>query len=189
MDLGIDIGTSEVKVVLVDDAQRVVGQSHSPVAISRPHPLWSEQDPHDWWTATVAALAALREAHPKEYAAVRGLGLSGHMHGATLLDAQDRVLRPAILWNDGRSEAQCAELERREPNSRRITGNIAMPGFTAPKLMWVEAHEPEVFRRIARVLLPKDYVPAPRCRAWSKAARPAARCCRRSPPSSACPPA
>ncbi len=158
MDLGIDIGTSEVKVVLVDDAQRVVGQAHSPAPISRPQPLWSEQDPQDWWAATVAALAQLRATHPHEYAAVRGLGLSGHMHGATLLDAQNRVLRPAILWNDGRSHAQCAELERRAPHSRQITGNIAMPGFTAPKLMWVEAHEPEVFRQVARVLLPKDYV-------------------------------
>ncbi len=158
MDLGIDIGTSEVKAVLVDDAQRIVGQASSPVPISRPQPLCSEQNPHDWWTATVAALAQLRAAQPKEYAAVRGLGLSGQMHGATLLDAQDRVLRPAILWNDGRSHAQCAELERRAPDSRRITGNIAMPGFTAPKLMWIEDHEPTVFRNIARVLLPKDFV-------------------------------
>ncbi|MEP7099246.1 MAG: xylulokinase [Burkholderiales bacterium] len=158
MDLGIDLGTSEVKVVLVDDAQCVVGQAHSAVPISRPQPLWSEQQPHDWWSATVAALAQLRAAHPQEYAAVRGLGLSGHMHGATLLDANDEVLRPAILWNDGRSHAQCAELERRAPESRRITGNIAMPGFTAPKLIWVEANEPEIFRRTARVLLPKDYL-------------------------------
>ena len=89
---------------------------------------------------------------------MRGLGLSGHMHGATLLDAKGRVLRPAILWNDGRSHAQCAELERRAPRNREITGNIAMPGFTAPKLIWVEQHEPEVFRRTARVLLPKDFV-------------------------------
>lgn len=158
MDLGIDIGTSEVKVVLIDDAQRVVGQAHSAVPISRPQPLWSEQDPQDWWAATAGALAQLRAAHPTEYAATRSIGLSGHMHGATLLDAHDRVLRPAILWNDGRSHAQCAELEARAPDSRCITGNIAMPGFTAPKLMWVAQHEPEVFKRTARVLLPKDYV-------------------------------
>jgi xylulokinase len=158
MDLGIDIGTSEVKVVLVDDAQRVVDPSPCAVPISRPQPQWSEQDPQDWWRATVAALAELRGRQPAAFAAVRGLGLSGHMHGATLLDARDQVLRPAILWNDGRSHAQCAELERREPRSRAITGNIAMPGFTAPKLMWVEAHEPAVFRQVARVLLPKDYV-------------------------------
>ena len=158
MDLGIDLGTSEVKVVLIDDDQRVVGQAHGKVAISRPQALWSEQDPADWWAATVGALAELRAAHPVEYGAIRGLGLSGHMHGATLLDAEDRVLRPAILWNDGRSHAECVELERRVPDSRRITGNVAMPGFTAPKLMWVQAHEPEVFRRVARVLLPKDYL-------------------------------
>lgn len=158
MDLGIDIGTSEVKVALVDDAQRVVGQASAAVPISRPHPLWSEQNPQDWWTATEAALGALRAEHPKAYAAVEGIGLSGHMHGATLLDRHDRVLRPGILWNDGRSHAQCAELERRAPSSRTITGNIAMPGFTAPKLIWVEEHEPDIFRRIARVLLPKDFV-------------------------------
>ena len=158
MDIGIDLGTSEVKGVLIDDAQRVVGQSHAPVAISRPQPLWSEQNPQDWWDATLAALAQLRAAHPREYAATRSIGLSGHMHGATLLDASDQVLRPAILWNDGRSHAECAELERREPALQRITGNLAMPGFTAPKLVWVEAHEPQLFRRVARVLLPKDYV-------------------------------
>ena len=158
MDLGIDIGTSEVKVVLIDDAQRVIGQAHSALAISRPHPLWSEQDPADWWSATVNALAQVRAAHPTEYAATRGIGLSGHMHGATLLDAHDRVLRPAILWNDGRSHAQCKELKARAPDSRRITGNIAMPGFTAPKLIWVEQREPDIFKRTARVLLPKDYL-------------------------------
>jgi xylulokinase len=158
MDLGIDLGTSEVKVVLLNDDQQVVGQAHSPVAISRPQALWSEQDPQDWWRATVEALARLRADQPREYAAVRGLGLSGHMHGATLLDAANRVLRPAILWNDGRSHAECIELERRAPDSRAITGNIAMPGFTAPKLIWVEHHEPAIFRQTARVLLPKDYL-------------------------------
>ena len=204
MDLGIDIGTSEVKVALVDDAQRVVGQASAAVPISRPHPLWSEQNPNDWWTATQAALGTLRAQHPKEYAAARGIGLSGHMHGATLLDKDDRVLRPGILWNDGRSHAQCAELERRAPTSRTITGNIAMPGFTAPKLIWVEENEPEIFRKVARVLLPKDYVRLKLTgeavsdmsdsagtlwldvarRAWSKAALPAATCALRWPPNS-----
>lgn len=159
MDLGIDLGTSEVKVVLVDDAGSVVGQGSSALEIARPHPLWSEQDPAAWWQATQAVLGELRARHPKAWGAVRGIGLSGQMHGATLLDAQRRVLRPCILWNDGRSHAQCEELEaRRAPDSRRITGNIAMPGFTAPKLMWVEAHEPEIFRRTALVLLPKDHL-------------------------------
>ncbi|WP_316978506.1 xylulokinase [Shumkonia mesophila] len=158
MYLGIDLGTSGVKAALVDDAQAVIGQGAAPLDVARPHPLWSEQDPEAWWRATLAALAALKASHPKELAAVRGIGLSGQMHGATLLDDNDAVLRPAILWNDGRSAAECAELERREPASRRITGNLAMPGFTAPKLLWVAGHEPDVFKRVAKVLLPKDYL-------------------------------
>ena len=105
MDIGIDIGTSEVKALLLDDAQCVVGTAHAALPMSRPQPLWSEQDPRDWWTATLSALTVLRAAQPAAYAAVRGIGLSGQMHGATLLDARDHVLRPAILWNDGRSAA------------------------------------------------------------------------------------
>lgn len=158
MYLGIDLGTSSVKVVLVDDAEHIIADVAEPLSVARPHPLWSEQDPEDWWRGTVAAVEHLRRAHPRELAAVRGIGLSGQMHGATLLDEQDRVLRPAILWNDGRAAAECAELERREPRSRAITGNLAMPGFTAPKVLWVERHEPEVRRRLRRVLLPKDYL-------------------------------
>ncbi|AWK88226.1 xylulokinase [Azospirillum thermophilum] len=158
MYLGIDLGTSGVKAVLVDEAQRFVGQAAAPLEVGRPHPLWSEQDPEDWWTATGRAVAALRAAHPREMAAVRGVGLSGQMHGATLLDASDRVLRPAILWNDGRSGDECRELERRVPELRRLTGNRAMPGFTAPKLLWVARHEPDRFAATAHVLLPKDYL-------------------------------
>jgi xylulokinase len=158
MYLGIDLGTSAVKALLVDDRQTVVEQADAPLTVSRPQPTWSEQDPEQWWHATRAAVAALRERRPADLAAVRGIGLSGQMHGATLLDASDRVLRPAILWNDGRSGLQCAELERRAPHSRAITGNLAMPGFTAPKLLWVAEHEPELFRRTARVLLPKDFL-------------------------------
>jgi xylulokinase len=158
MYLGIDLGTSSVKVLLVDEEQRVVAEASSSFAVSRPRPLWSEQDPEDWWTGTAGAIGRLRRDHPRELAAVRGIGLSGQMHGATLLDEGDRVLRPAILWNDGRAAAECAELERREPRSREITGNRAMPGFTAPKLLWVERHEPETRRRVRRVLLPKDYL-------------------------------
>ncbi len=158
MYLGIDLGTSAVKALLVDDEQQIVGEASAPLAVSRPQPLWSEQDPADWWRATVAVIEQLRAVHGSDLAAVRGLGLSGQMHGATLLDASDRVLRPAILWNDGRSANECTELECRAPRSREITGNLAMPGFTAPKLLWVARNEPEIFRRIARVLLPKDYV-------------------------------
>lgn len=155
MFLGIDIGTSSVKAVLMDQDGRVADSAAAPLPISRPHPGWSEQDPEDWWKATNAAVLGLDSG---KRARVEGIGLSGQMHGATLLDAKDRVLRPAILWNDGRSEAECSELERREPDSRTITGNVATPGFTAPKLLWVKAHEPATFASIATVLLPKDYV-------------------------------
>jgi xylulokinase len=158
MYLGIDVGTSEVKVVLVDEAQRLVAIAHAGLEVDRPHPQWSEQDPDSWWRATEKAIGEIRGKHAAELASVVGIGLSGQMHGAVLLDGDDRVLRPAILWNDARSEAECAELERRAPESRRITGNLAMPGFTAPKLVWVAEHEPEVFRRTAKVLLPKDYL-------------------------------
>ncbi len=156
--LGIDLGTSGVKAVLVDGDQRVVDQETAALVVSRPQPLWSEQDPADWWTATNAAMAVLKARRATELSGVRGVGLSGQMHGATLLDSDDRVLRPAILWNDGRSGAECAELERRVPDSRRITGNLAMPGFTAPKLPWLAKHEPDLFARVAQVLLPKDYL-------------------------------
>jgi xylulokinase len=153
--LGIDIGTSSVKAVLVDERGAIVAQASSPLAVSRPAPGFSEQDAEGWWQATVGAVRSLPAA-PR--AAVQAVGLSGQMHGATLLDAGDRPLRRAILWNDGRSARECLELEEREPESRTITGNIMMPGFTAPKLLWVSRHEPDVFRRTACVLLPKDYV-------------------------------
>jgi xylulokinase len=153
--LGIDIGTSSVKAVLVDERDGIVAQSSAPLVVSRPQPGFSEQDPESWWRATLAAVKGL-PANAR--AAVRAVGLSGQMHGATLLDAQDRPLRPAILWNDGRSGRECLDLERREPDSRAITGNIIMPGFTAPKLLWVARHEPDIFRETACVLLPKDFV-------------------------------
>ena len=153
--LGIDIGTSSVKVVLLDAHGHIAAQSSAALEVSRPAPGFSEQDPRHWWEATQQAVRAVPAT---ARAAVRALGLSGQMHGATLLDERDRPLRPAILWNDGRSAEECLELERREPAARSITGNIMMPGFTAPKLLWVARHEPEVFRRTAHVLLPKDYV-------------------------------
>ena len=154
--LGIDLGTSELKVVLADAAQCLIATARAELSVQRPQPLWSEQDPASWWQAVEAAMAELRRRAPRELAAVAAIGLSGQMHGAVLLDDRDRVLRPAILWNDARSGAECAELERRAPELRRITGNLAMPGFTAPKLLWVAAHEPEVFRATVKVLLPKD---------------------------------
>src|SRR6204780_1178467 len=153
--LGIDIGTSSVKALILDAAGAMVAQASDALAVSRPQPGFSEQDPQAWWRGTVNAVRALPAA---ARAALQAVGLSGQMHGATLLDASDRPLRAAVLWNDGRSASQCLELERREPAARAITGNIMMPGFTAPKLLWVSQHEPEIFRRTACVLLPKDYV-------------------------------
>jgi len=155
MFLGIDIGTSSVKAVVINEAGDVIDQAAAPLAVSRPQPLWSEQEPADWWAATNRAVLDLS---PDRRAKVRGIGLSGQMHGATLLGARDEVLRPAILWNDGRSFEQCSALEAAEPRLHEITGNLAMPGFTAPKLSWVRTHEPDIFSRISRVLLPKDYV-------------------------------
>ncbi|MBW8754195.1 MAG: xylulokinase [Sphingomonadales bacterium] len=155
MFLGIDVGTSGVKTVVLAPGGHVAAQASAPLAISRPSPLWSEQDSDDWWSAAEAAVLALPAELRRD---LNGIGLTGQMHGATLLDAGDRVLRPAILWNDGRSFAECEELECLVPASRRITGNLAMPGFTAPKLLWLRRHEPELFERVRTVLLPKDYV-------------------------------
>lgn len=158
MFLGIDLGTSEVKLLLLSDTHRIIAVAGERLSISRPHPAWSEQDPAEWWDAAGRAAARLRAAEPQAFAAIRAIGLSGQMHGATLLDANDRVLRPAILWNDTRADAECAELTARFPALPEISGNLAMPGFTAPKLLWVAKHEPEIFARTASVLLPKDYL-------------------------------
>jgi xylulokinase len=158
MYLGIDLGTSGIKAVLVDGAETVRASHTEPLEIARPHPGWSEQTPEDWWQATLRALDAIAASHPSEMAAVRGIGLSGQMHGAVLLDEAGQPLRPAILWNDTRSEAECGALEASLPTLRRIAGNPAMPGFTAPKLLWVRKHEPDVFARIGTVLLPKAYL-------------------------------
>ncbi|WP_458233120.1 xylulokinase, partial [Roseateles sp. P5_E8] len=158
MYLGIDLGTSEVKLLLLDSTGRIVGTASSALRLFNSEPLWSEQNPADWWSATGTAINELRTAHPAEFAAVRAIGLSGQMHGAVLLDETDKVLRPAILWNDGRSHAECAELEAAAPRLHDIAGNLAMPGFTAPKLLWVRKHEPDVFARLKTVLLPKDWL-------------------------------
>jgi xylulokinase len=157
MYLGIDVGTSSVKAVLIDGDQKFVASQTASLDVSRPHSGWSEQDPESWWTATEDVLGAIARSHGKEMSAVKGIGLSGHMHGATLIDRNDGPLRPCILWNDVRSADEAAELDA-NPIFRRITGNIVFPGFTAPKLVWVARHEPEVFAKVAKVLLPKDYV-------------------------------
>ena len=157
MYLGLDLGTSGVKALLIDGDQRAVASAGASLEVSRPHDGWSEQNPADWIAAVETAVLALKSAHPREIAAVRGIGLSGQMHGATLIDASGAVLRPCILWNDTRSHAQATALDA-DPRFRAITGNVVFPGFTAPKLAWVRGNEPAVFARVAKVLLPKDYL-------------------------------
>ena len=154
MYIGLDLGTSGLKGVLIDDDQRVLVEATAPLTVQRPHEGWSEQSPADWIAAAEAVLDALAA---QGLAAVRGIGLSGQMHGATLLDAREEVLRPCILWNDTRAHEEAAELDD-DPMFRRVTGNIVFPGFTAPKLLWVERHEPALRVKVAKVLLPKDYL-------------------------------
>ncbi|MGK6327857.1 xylulokinase [Erwinia sp. DT-104] len=156
MYIGIDLGTSGVKAVLLDENNAVLASHTEKLTVSRPHPLWSEQDPQAWWQATDRVMLAL--AAQRSLKAVRAVGLTGQMHGAVLMGRQQEVLRPAILWNDGRSARACQQLEASVPDARKITGNLMMPGFTAPKLLWVKEHEPAIFNQIAHVLLPKDYL-------------------------------
>ncbi|ETX29772.1 xylulokinase [Roseivivax isoporae] len=155
MYLGLDLGTSGLKGLLIDDAQQAVAEATAPLTVSRPQDGWSEQAPADWITAAESVLDAL--SAKADLSAVKGIGLSGQMHGATCLDASDAVLRPCILWNDTRAHAEAAAMDA-DPKFRAISGNIVFPGFTAPKLAWMRAHEPDIFDRVARVLLPKDYL-------------------------------
>lgn len=157
MYLGLDLGTSSIKALLIDDRQTILGSASADLTVERPHPGWSEQDPDSWITATRKAIGQLRQMHSAELGRLRGIGLSGHMHGATTIDAAGNVIRPCILWNDTRSHGEAAELDA-DPRFRRLTGNIVFPGFTAPKLKWMAAREPDSFGRIAKVLLPKDYL-------------------------------
>lgn len=157
MYLGLDLGTSGVKALLMDGNQTILASGNGALDVSRPHSGWSEQDPAHWIRATREAVAAIKAHHPEALASVKGIGLSGHMHGATLLGGDGEVLRPCILWNDTRSYAEAAKLDA-DPRFRDITGNIVFPGFTAPKLVWVKNNEPDVFAKVAKVLLPKDYL-------------------------------
>ena len=158
MYLGIDYGTSEIKALLTDEAGNIVQTHGVSLSIQRPQPHWSEQGADQWWQATHDLMAAMREKSGDAWRQIKAVGLSGQMHGAVLLDENNQPLRPVILWNDTRSEAECAELETAVPELHAITGNLAMPGFTAPKLLWVKKHEPEIFAQTATVLLPKDYI-------------------------------
>jgi len=152
--VGLDVGTTGVKALRISPDGEIVARAEEGYRLSTPQPGWAEQDPEDWWRAAEEALAAVGSD------GVAGIGLSGQMHGLVALDNADRVLRPAILWNDQRTGAECAEIEARFGLRElvQLTGNRALPGFTAPKLLWLRRHEPDVYARIARVLLPKDYV-------------------------------
>ncbi|HTE62055.1 MAG TPA: xylulokinase [Solirubrobacteraceae bacterium] len=152
--IGLDVGTTAVKALAVGEDGAILGRSEVSYPLSTPRAGWAEQDPADWWRATEQALAELGVDEPA------GIGLSGQMHGLVALDTADRVIRPAILWNDGRTAAECAEIEEKVGLDNLIarTGNRALTGFTAPKLLWLRRHEPESYGRIARIMLPKDYV-------------------------------
>ena len=155
MYIGLDLGTSSLKAVLMDDTQQILAEHTVPLSVTRLHDGWSEQDPDSWGRAAEVALTSLASKH--DCSGVTGLGLSGHMHGATLVGADDCALRPCMLWNDTRSHAEAAAMDA-DTQFRDVTGNIVFPGFTAPKVEWVRRNEPETFAKIAKVLLPKDYL-------------------------------
>jgi xylulokinase len=158
--LGIDVSTTATKAVLLDEAGRVAGIGSSSYDYQVPRPRWSEQDPALWWDGALGAIRSVLAATGVSGDDVAAVGLAGQMHGAVLLDAADASLRPAILWNDQRTSAECDEIRERVGAQRliEVTGNDALTGFTAPKLLWVRRHEPATWRRVAHVLLPKDYV-------------------------------
>ena len=155
MYIGLDLGTSSLKAILIDDDQSILAEHAVPLTVSRPQDGWSEQDPSQWFAATDLAMKSL--AAQTDLSAVRGIGLAGHMHGATLLDDADKVLRPCILWNDTRSADEASALDS-DPQFRDLSGNIVFAGFTAPKTVWVKNNEPKNFAKLAKVLLPKDYL-------------------------------
>lgn len=158
--LGLDISTTGAKALLIDGGGDVVGSATNPVSLSTPQPLWSEQDPHDWWEGIVESIRTVLAEADVEGEAIRAVGLTGQMHGLVLLDEGGEVLRPAILWNDQRTGEQCDEMRERlgKEHLIQVTGNNALTGFTAPKVLWVQEHEPEIYARAAHILLPKDYV-------------------------------
>ena len=155
MFIGLDLGTSHLKGIVIDDAQNVCAEASVSISLMRPKSGWSEQNPQDWLDATENVMASL--ANKVNLKKVNAIGLSGQMHGATLLDKNDNVLRPCILWNDTRSAEEASYLDSKTI-FRNLTGNIVFPGFTAPKLAWVRKHEPNIFAKISKVLLPKDYL-------------------------------
>ncbi|SMX43946.1 Xylulose kinase [Octadecabacter ascidiaceicola] len=155
MFIGLDLGTSSLKAILVNEKQAVLAVHLVSLTVQRRHDGWSEQDPKAWCDGVVQALKAL--SAQVDCSGLKGIGLAGHMHGATLIGVDDRVLRPCLLWNDTRSHAEAAHMDS-DPQFRAVTGNIVFPGFTAPKVEWIRKNEPDVFSKIAKVLLPKDYL-------------------------------
>lgn len=158
--MGIDVSTTGSKALLMDTAGTVVASVSTPHSLSTPKPLWSEQDPLEWWTATKVSIQAVLQRGNVPPRAIKGIGLTGQMHGLVLLDKAGAVLRPAILWNDQRTQSQCDAIHARIGRERfiQISGNVALTGFTAPKILWVAEKEPEVYERVRHVLLPKDYI-------------------------------
>lgn len=158
--LGIDVSTTGAKALLIDRNGQVVSSATTPLSLSTPRPLWSEQDPREWWAGTAKSIQEALAQAGADGAAVAAIGLTGQMHGLVLLDEQGEVLRPAILWNDQRTGPQCDTIRARLGRQRliQITGNDALTGFTAPKVLWVQENEPEVYARARHILLPKDYV-------------------------------
>jgi xylulokinase len=158
---GIDIGTSATKALAINSNGRVLAHAAAGYKVHHPRPLWSEQDPDQWWRATLDTVRAVMRRARLRAGDVKAIGLSGQMHGSVFLDRQGKVLRPAILWNDQRTAAECAEIEQRAGGKRKLISKVANPaltGFTAPKILWVRRHEPRTFDKTARVLLPKDEI-------------------------------
>lgn len=158
--LGIDVSTTNSKALLIDEGGQVIAAASSPHTLQTPKPLWSEQDPHEWWGAVSASIRSVLEKGGLSGDQFAAIGLTGQMHGLVLLDEAGNVLRPAILWNDQRTQKQCDEIHERIGKGKfiQITGNVALPGFTAPKILWVKENEPDVYAKARHVLLPKDYI-------------------------------
>ncbi len=158
--LGIDTSTTSSKALIIDDNGEVIAVASSPHTLQTPKPLWSEQNPLEWWEAVSASIKSVLEKAGISGKRVAAIGLTGQMHGLVLLDEAGNVLRPAILWNDQRTQSQCDEIHKRIGKEKfiQITGNVALTGFTAPKILWVKENEPEIYAKAKHVLLPKDYI-------------------------------
>src|SRR5262245_47837915 len=157
--LGIDVGTSGTKTLAIDESGKILAEASQGYPCYYPQPLWSEQDPEDWWRASVATIQAVVKMAKLKAADVKAIGLSGQMHGSVFLDKSGKVIRKALLWNDQRTAAECDQIEQRAGGRKKLiqlVANPALTGFTAPKILWLRNHEPKNFARLAKVLLPKD---------------------------------